>query len=193
MTPENKPDLSTPGGYDATLSFQRANVIALLLLPVVGLLIFVPYRWLWGESLLAAIFNLGGRGFVTAVVLFFAGIFVHEWLHAVGFRLVGQAPADSIRYGFNWKGLAPYAHCHAVMSARSYRVGVALPGLVLGVIPALVSLAAGIWWLAAWGALMLISAGGDVAVLLAVRQVPGQALVQDHPAKVGCHVLATGD
>ncbi len=190
---ENHADQLITNGYDATLSFQRANVIALLLLPVVGLLIFVPYRWLWGESLLVPVFSLGMRGFVTAVVLFFGGIVVHEWLHAVGFRLAGKAPADSIRYGFNWKGMAPYAHCHAVMPASGYRVGVALPGLILGVVPAVVGLIGGIWWLAVWGALMLVSAGGDLAVLLAVRHVPGAALVQDHPSKVGCHVVESGD
>lgn len=107
--------------------------------------------------------------------------------------MVGKAPADAIRYGFNWKGLAPYAHCYAVMSARSYRIGVALPGIVLGILPAVVGLVAGVWWLAAWGAVMLVSAGGDLAVLLAVRRVPGEALVQDHPSRVGCHVLEMGN
>ncbi|MBE7529895.1 MAG: hypothetical protein HND44_02915 [Chloroflexi bacterium] len=66
---ENHADHLITNGYDATLSFQRANVIALLLLPVVGLLIFVFYRWLWGESLLVPVFSLGMHGFVTAVVL----------------------------------------------------------------------------------------------------------------------------
>ncbi len=190
---ENPPESTSPDGYDATLSFQKANVVALLTLPVVWLLLFVPYRWIWGESLFVPIFDMGVRGFLTAVLLFFAGIFVHEWLHAIGFRLVGKAPATTIRYGFNWKGLAPYAHCHAVMSARSYRIGVALPGIVLGILPAVVGLIAGVWWLAAWGAVMLVSAGGDLAVLLAVRHVPGEALVQDHPSRVGCHVLEMGD
>jgi len=125
--------------------------------------------------------------------LFFAGILVHEWLHAVGFRLAGKVPAESIRYGFNWKGLAPYAHCQAPMRAKAYRLGVILPGLILGVCPAIAGLATGIWWLAVWGALMLLSAGGDMAVLLAVRHVPGTALIQDHPTMVGCHVLESKD
>ncbi|HXW01713.1 MAG TPA: DUF3267 domain-containing protein, partial [Anaerolineae bacterium] len=152
-----------------------------------------PYRWLWGQSLVTPVIHMGVRGFVTAVVLFFVGIMVHEWLHAVGFRLAGKVPPDSIRYGFSWKGLAPYAHCHASMKAKAYRFAVMLPGLVLGVLPAIAGLAVGVWWLVVWGALMAISAGGDVAVLLAVRHVPGEALVEDHPTKVGCHVLGTRD
>ncbi|NJN54793.1 MAG: DUF3267 domain-containing protein [Anaerolineae bacterium] len=167
----------------------QANLLALLLIPLVALLLFVPYRWLWGESLLAPIFDSGLRGFLITLALFFGGIVLHEWLHALGFRLVGKVPANSIQYGFNWKGLAPYAHCHAPMRARAYRFAVALPGLALGVLPALVGLVAGVWWLVVWGALMLISAGGDLAVLLVVRHVPGEALVQDHPTMVGCHVL----
>ena len=41
-----------------------------------------------------------------------------------------------------------------------------------------------------WATLMLLAAGGDTAVLWAVRRVPGSAQVLDHPAKVGCRVLA---
>lgn len=130
---------------------------------------------------------------MTAAALFFVGIMGHEWLHAVGFRLAGKVPSDSIRYGFNWKGLAPYAHCHAAMKAKAYRLGVMLPGLVLGALPAIAGLAAGVWWLVVWGALMFIAAGGDAAILLAVRHVPGEALVEDHPTRVGCRVLKTRD
>jgi hypothetical protein len=34
-----------------------------------------------------------------------------------------------------------------------------------------------------------LAAGGDAAVLWAVRRVPGTSKVLDHPKKVGCQVL----
>jgi hypothetical protein len=36
---------------------------------------------------------------------------------------------------------------------------------------------------------MTIAAGGDLAVLLAIRQVSGSAWVRDHPTKAGCQIL----
>jgi hypothetical protein len=36
---------------------------------------------------------------------------------------------------------------------------------------------------------MLVTAGGDLAVFLAVRSVPSGARVIDHPTAPGCHVL----
>ena len=110
-------------------------------------------------------------------------------LHAVGFWLVGRAPLNQIRFGFSWAGLAPFAHCGVPLRASAYRLTVLLPGLVLGIIPGLLGVAIQLPLLVMWSTLMLLAAGGDAAVLWAVRQVPGSRWVQDHPRKPGCQVL----
>jgi hypothetical protein len=177
--------------YDATISMTWANIVALLLFPVTYLIFFVPYQLIWGEDLLTLeqVIRLNWGHFLLFIVILMASIMIHEWLHVIGFVYVGKAPRTSIKYGFSWKGLAPYAHCRAPMTASAYRTAVILPGLVLGLLPGVVGIASDLNWLVLWAALMLVSAGGDTAVLLAIRAVPGEAMVQDHPSKAGCQVL----
>ncbi len=192
---ERDPDMSAPKdtnsdiAYDATIPMSWANGVAFALFPIVYLLFFVPYGRIWDESILTQIINLGVTELILIILIFFVSILVHEWLHVQGFTRIGHAPKGSVKYGFSWKGFAPYAHCSAPMTAVSYRISVLLPGLVLGIIPAILGILFGLWWLTAWGALMVTAAGGDLAVLLAIRAVPNSAHVQDHPSKAGCHVL----
>ncbi|MEJ2749206.1 MAG: DUF3267 domain-containing protein, partial [Anaerolineae bacterium] len=117
------------------------------------------------------------------------GILVHELLHAVGFVWVGKAPVTAVKLGFSWKGLAPYAHCRVPMRASAYRLAIILPGLVLGILPGMWGIVQRSLPLVLWGILMIVAAGGDLAVLLAIRHVPGAAWVRDHPTKAGCQVL----
>lgn len=179
--------------YDATIPMSWANMVAFSLFPIGYILFFWPYRQIWGESVLANVIGVDFSDFILILVIFFASILVHEWLHVFGFTRVGKAPKTSVKYGFSWKGLAPYAHCSAQMTTAAYRISVALPGIVLGVIPAILGIVLGVWWLTAWGTLMFAAAGGDLAVLLAIRKVPKDAMVQDHPSKAGCQVLNSAD
>jgi hypothetical protein len=64
-----------------------------------------------------------------------------------------------------------------------------LPLLVLGLAPLAVGLAIGNALVVKLGTFMVAGAGGDVAVLLALRQVGDTASVMDHPSEPGCYVL----
>ena len=173
--------------YDATISMVWANVIALLLLPAAFLLFLLPFGLLWGSRQQVVTLDLPDIGAILLALL--VGIVAHELLHAVGFVYIGKAPWSAVKFGFSWKGLAPYAHCRRPLRAAAYRASVLLPGLVLGLFPGLMGIAIGSWWLVLWGSVMLITAGGDLAVWWAVRRVPAGELVLDHPSKAGCHVL----
>ncbi|MDQ3586789.1 MAG: hypothetical protein M3375_00315 [Actinomycetota bacterium] len=78
------------------------------------------------------------------------------------------------------------------MTAAAYRKAALLPGLVTGLLPMAVGLATGLAPLTLAGAALLGAAGGDWAVVYAIRRVPGDRLVRDHPSEVGAEVLATG-
>lgn len=191
--PAEPVDTAAPAPYvvvrDATISMLWANVIALLAFPLALLMFFVPYRWIWGRGILEHAFVVNSVTIAAILGIFLLSILMHEWLHVVGFVRVGGAPKTAVRYGFSWKGLAPYAHCKAPIRATAYRISVMLPGVLLGIVPGLIGVAAGTWWLVLWAILMVIAAGGDAAVLLAMRSVPGDALVLDHPYKAGCQVV----
>ena len=65
----------------------------------------------------------------------------------------------------------------------------ALPGLLLGVVPGVVGLLLGQAMLLLFGCWMVVAASGDVAVLWVTRHVPPSAMVRDHPTQAGCLVL----
>lgn len=169
-----------------TLTFVMANVLgALMTLPVLALVI-VPYGLIHGWTAVGAGWLILFDQPWLFLILIAASVVVHEGLHGIGWGLIGGAGWAAISFGV--KALTPYAHCDVPLDTRSYRIGAALPGLVLGVAPAVVSWASGQGWMMAYAALMLAAASGDALVLWLIRDVDADRLVRDHPSEVGCEV-----
>lgn len=171
------------------MSVARANLIALLWLPVAALLALGPFILLWGAAPLARSIPPPSQLPLVLIVLL-ASVLLHELVHVAGFLLLAGAPRRAVRLGFNRRTLTPFACCGEPVSARGYRITALLPALVLGLGPALAATTASWGGLALWSWAMLAVAGGDVAAVWAIRRVSPAALVQDHPARVGCRVLA---
>ena len=188
---------SEPGWRDASISLVRANLLAVALISALGALVLVPYALLWGIPGLETGGDAAGIRFsspvestITFISFLFGAIVVHELLHGVGFYVVGKIPRAKIGFGVKWLTFTPYCHCAEPMPASAYRWAVALPTLVLGVIPGLLGVLTGNFLLAFWAVIMLVSGSGDLAILWAIRAVPGAATVRDHPARAGCLVRA---
>lgn len=173
-------------GRDATISFEAANLIALLFLPLAAAPV-AAHAALWGgASLGEGLRDLFPWAFLPA----FAGsIVAHEALHAAGFLLLGRVPRRAIHFGLDRATFSPFAGCRVPLRAAAYRAAILLPALVLGVGPVAWGLARGVGWATLWGAFMLLCAGGDFAALWAMRRVPSRARVLDHPERVGCRVV----
>ena len=171
---------------DRSVSMGKANVWALLALgPIVVLVTVVFVRMHgWGP-----IVQAGQSAPALLLLALVAGILLHEILHALAWKVAGGLPWSDVRLGFQWKTLTPYAHARVPMPARVYRIGAATPGVVLGLGPALASLATGDGFLLLFGLLFTIAAGGDALILWLLRGVPPARLVQDHPTRAGCLVL----
>jgi hypothetical protein len=97
---------------------------------------------------------------------------------------------SAIKLGIRWRSLAPYAHPRDPVPVGAYRVGAAMPLLVLGLAPSVAAIAQGAPRLMAWGLFFVFTAGGDLLVLWLIRRVPAGRLVEDHPTRVGCRILA---
>ena len=176
------------GSEERTASVAQANVAAIVgVLPPLAVLA-VGYGLAWGWGALGDGFDALVEPFWRFLLLFAGGVVVHEALHGIAWRLAGAA-SGSVRFGFQWKTLTPYAHSTEPMSARAYRIGAVTPGLVLGLGPALVGLAVGAGAMFWFGLLFTLAAGGDALILWLLRGVPGYRLVKDHPSKPGCLVL----
>lgn len=152
--------------------------VALWLLPM------IPFVMLYGiPYFLSNAFNLIILpGFIVLVIL-------HELFHAIGWKYAGGLKWSKFKFGFSWRGLAPYCHATAPMHVRAYRFGAALPGIVTGVVPLMIGTLMGDAPLTFVSAVMISAAIGDIYVLWTLRNVPDYAQVVDHPSNAGCLVL----
>jgi hypothetical protein len=85
--------------------------------------------------------------------------------------------------------MTPYCHCKVPLKVWSYRIGAAMPGIILGLVPMGIGLLTGSIGFMLFGILFTIAAGGDALILWLIRNVKKHEMVQDHPDKVGCYVI----
>ena len=175
------------GERDATMSVARANLVAVAWLPVAAGLVLAPFAARWGAPALAA--AIPGPGRLPAMLAVLLGsVLLHELAHAAGFLLLAGAPRSAVRLGFHRRTLTPFAACSTPVRASAYRASALLPAVALGLLPGLAAFVTGSGLLALWSWTMLAVAGGDLAAVWAIRGVPPDTLVLDHPVRVGCLV-----
>lgn len=172
-----------------SMGFTKANIYALgLAIPIIALFT-LPYGWIYGTQTLGTDivqFIAHPLLFLISVVI---GTTLHELIHAVCWSWFDGIPWHKIEFGMKWKVLSPYVHCPEPVEVNNYRWGVAMPGIVLGLLPFLVALTLQNGWLLGFGLFFTIAAGGDILILWLLRNVPSGKLVQDHPDLVGCNVV----
>lgn len=187
-----KPGIETPvdplqGWEDRTLPAEFVAVmgssIALgLLMGTMG-----AYFIMWWESPISMLRGMSLVGMALGLVVILIGIVLHEGLHAFGFLLGGGAPKH-IKFGIMWAQGMPHAHCEVPLRVSSYRIALALPAFVLGVVPIILGFATHSVWLTGFGAVLLSAAAGDFMILWSLRSVHAQTLVRDHPTKPGFQI-----
>ena len=75
------------------------------------------------------------------------------------------------------------------MKVGQYSVGGALPGIILGVLPAILGIITGNTWLVCFGIFFTGAAGGDILVLWKLRNYDDTYTIQDHPTEIGFMVM----
>ena len=174
---------------DVSVSMGEANLYTIAFtLPAIFLLIAI-FSIFWGFESLgnSVLLQLNQASlFLLAVI---AGIFLHEYLHKIGWWLAARIPYRSIRFGFQWRTFTPYTHCTEPLHADAYRIGTVLPGLSLGILPAIYALVTGNGIIFIWGIIFIFAAGGDLLILWLLRFTPKDTLVEDHPERAGCYIL----
>lgn len=67
-------------------------------------------------------------------------------------------------------------------------VGAVMPGILIGVFPAIASLFNGSLMLLILGVIFISAAAGDFMVMWILRKESMESLVQDHPSEPGCFI-----
>jgi len=151
---------------------ERIGHIVLMVLLLA--LVVAPFSALWGAEFL---WQETKANFVWVIVAFFASFYVHEGLHALGFMLFGGVPREAISIRAEWKNLDVQTFCGAPVSASAFRKAALLPALVLGIIPAIVSIVYGIGWLAFWSVLALNAVTYDLLCVWVIRSLDADDMV----------------
>lgn len=129
---------------------------------------------------------LHGIGILGIAAWIFASLVVHEGLHGFAWKLCNSGnPEFRIEFGFSWKACAFFAHPIGSLPIRSYVVGSAAPGVLLGLLPVIVGQMSGLITFTIFGAFNLAASGGDFVVLWLTRQVAANGHVLDHPTRIG--------
>lgn len=188
--PETDHGGSGNGQTELAVSTAKAQLVSLPIAVVLLLLIMVPYGAIHGPDQLGQI----GRFFSNwlAIPALVGGVVVHELLHGLTWAWASNHSMASVTMGVQWKSLTPYAHISRPIPARAYRLGAAMPLIVLGVVPYLASLALMDGWLLGFSLLFTIAAAGDVLILGLIRHVDSDHWVKDHPTKAGIMDVQSG-
>ncbi|MCF7885256.1 MAG: DUF3267 domain-containing protein [Candidatus Marinimicrobia bacterium] len=171
-----------------TISIKKANFYSMVYILPILLILGGPYLIKWGISgLKENIIKIGNPSinFILFFISIIFGIIIHELIHGFFWALKAEKGWKSIKFGIKWKVLTPYTHCKIPLETKYYSLGVIMPAIVLGIIPAIIAIINGKIFLLAFGILFTIAAGGDFVALIMLSRLDSDYLVQDHPSKMG--------
>lgn len=186
---------------EISLSMEQVYRITLILLPVIFAAYMLPYLLFYFSSFMGkmthffrSVFAHGGfivfrpylvKGSISIMV----GILLHEMLHGLGWVFFTRKKFRSLRFGFMVREMAPYAHCVEPLPVYGYRIGILLPAIMLGLLPALIGIITGSFSWLCYGMLFTWAASGDLIMYWHIRKLNPRTVVMDHPEKLGCIIL----
>ncbi len=165
---------------ERSVSFTKANLNGLIFGLLPALLLVIGYAVIHHNLTIVVTWKL--------LLVMVIGIVVHEALHAIGWLLAGRISLRALRIGFDVKTFTPFAHVSQPLPINAYRFGTLLPCIVLGIVPAIIGIMTRWPEATIFGALFTLAAGGDLLILWLLRRDSAEALVVDHPDRVGCEV-----
>ena len=173
---------------DLTVGIVRANILAFAAAIPVFLAAFVLFVLVNGTD--GIVFSPLGNPLLYVAVLVL--VVVHELIHGITWSRFAPNGMADIEFGFMKEYLTPYCVCKAPLPKAGYVMGALAPLVVLGIVPTVVAIAIGSFWLLFVGVVMILSAGGDVIIvvlLLRHRSATSEQLIYDHPTQAGCIVF----
>ena len=147
-------EVNIENGRMVTIDIVKANIFAVVLMIVSGIALLVPYILIWHdqwsrETVKEFFDTFLWRGSLF-VILMAVGIVVHELIHGITFACFAPSGWRSISFGIMWKMATPYCHCNEPLHPRPYIVAALMPLIVLGIIPAVICLVIGSFYLLLW-------------------------------------------
>lgn len=173
---------------EQTISIAKANLLGLLFFLLISPLIIYFYNIENGFEI-KYLFESNIQ-IIYFVLLFLLSVYFHELIHAIVFFLFAKKKWKSVKIGFFWKHLTPYAHCSEPLSKYQYALALILPGIILGVIPIVLAFINSDITILFYGLIMLFAAVGDFIILALLLKVSRGSKILDHSNKVGFWIIS---
>jgi hypothetical protein len=174
---------------DLSVSMLAANFYSLAFAVPLAAIFILLHFGVWGINALTLTRDEIAQRLILFILLVLLGLFLHELIHGLAWAYFGKKSLKTIHYGFNWKVLSPFAHCREPLPVWVYRLGAVLPGIILGLIPALIGIITGFSWIFLYGLIFTVAAGGDLVILWLLRHENSREWVLDHESRAGCHLI----
>jgi hypothetical protein len=122
-------------------------------------------------------------GFILFMISLIGFIILHEFVHLLGYRIFGKVKWHEMKWGFNWKQMAAYAHAKKEISVAAMKKTLLLPFLPTGVLPLLIGLLFNIPAVTLLGSFLVSGCLGDFILYRKLQKFSNESMVKDHPTK----------
>ena len=170
--------------HNLTVSTVKANVLGI----VAGCVLALPF-------VLAFHFTTGLNNHIIKPVYLIlcplamiVSIVVHELIHGISWSIFTPNHFKDIAFGIMMPYLSPYCTCMAPLTKPRHIFGTVMPLILLGIIPTVIGIAAGIPMALLMGLLMIDIATGDILIIrkiLAYKTSAKDVVYMDHPTDAG--------
>jgi hypothetical protein len=181
-----------------TIDLVKANLYGILVLIPIAIIYTTPFYLMWKERLSITYFknqiadlNLSRSAiyiYFSVIIILLLGIIVHELIHGITWSLYTKNGFKSIKFGILLKMLTPYCHCKEPLKVKHYMTGAIMPAIILGFIPAVLSIVLGSVFLLVFGIFFTMAAIGDFMIINLIRKESSNSMVLDHPSEAGCYI-----
>lgn len=170
-----KKDLSANGNKVNLLAIITGGIPAVIMVVLFGFI----HGWLQFNNM------------TLIIIIYLLSVVVHELIHGLFFAMFAKERFKSIEFGIIWKSLNPYCYCSEPINKPQYMTALLMPGFILGVCTGVIGIIIGNASLLAFGALNMLSAGGDIFIARLILKNKGKKgdLYLDHPSMPGLFVL----
>jgi hypothetical protein len=128
-------------------------------------------------------------GVLGALAMFAGGAMLHEALHAAGWKTFARVAWTDLSLQRSRRKLGLIMRLAVPARASAYRMGLILPALVIGIGPIVLGLTRGLGLFVLWGCVFFFESVSDLAIFLAVRSVPSDALLVELAGRAGCRLV----
>ena len=175
------------------LNANKARLILFANLIVSVILFGLPFYFLWRDNIpffhgtIEWSKRLIGMG--IGLIITVIGIIVHELIHGFFGAIFNKNGFKSIKFGILPKRGMAYCANTETLIKNKYIVGLVMPGILLGIIPSVLSLFIGNFYLLIFGIVFTIAASGDIILLAKICKYDNDCWIEDKIANNEVKIL----